>query len=148
MRLWSPITATGSFPDFTGFPVRLLYLHILFTVIICVFQIFCKTVLQTVLPIKRFAKSFYKSAIYAGGQYICERLQCLKFRDAFNSWFLKSQQEFDAGQKKSSRGISMQRHKILYPYCEIFSFFIVSTIFIVSTLTVQTRFSRSITCAL
>jgi len=30
---------------------------------------FCKTVLQTVLSAKRFAKSFYKSAIYAGGQY-------------------------------------------------------------------------------
>jgi hypothetical protein len=39
--------------------------YILAAVIICAF---CKTVLQTVLPIKRFTKSFYKSAIYAGGQ--------------------------------------------------------------------------------
>jgi len=43
--------------------------YILSTVIICVFRILCKTVLQTVLPIKRFAKSFYKSAIYAGVEY-------------------------------------------------------------------------------
>jgi len=49
-------------------------LFILSTVIICAFRIFCKTVLQTVLPIKRFASilfflAFYKSAIYADGQY-------------------------------------------------------------------------------
>jgi hypothetical protein len=47
-----------------------LSLAILSTVIICAFRIFCKTILQIVLPIKRLAKPFYKSADYAGGQYI------------------------------------------------------------------------------
>jgi hypothetical protein len=36
--------------------------------IICAFKIRRKTVLQTVSPQKRFAKSFYKSAIYDGGK--------------------------------------------------------------------------------
>jgi hypothetical protein len=40
--------------------------NIFSTVIICAFRIFSKTV----LPIKRFAKSFYKSSDYAAGQYI------------------------------------------------------------------------------
>jgi len=31
---------------------------------------FRKTILQIVLPIKRLAKPFYKSADYAGGKYI------------------------------------------------------------------------------
>jgi len=42
---------------------------ILSTVINCAFRIFSKTILQIVLPIKRLAKSFYKSADYASGQY-------------------------------------------------------------------------------
>jgi hypothetical protein len=40
--------------------------YILTAVITCAFKIRRKTVLQTVLPIKRLAKSFYKSADYDG----------------------------------------------------------------------------------
>jgi hypothetical protein len=42
---------------------------ILSTGINCVSEIFRKTVLQTVSAAKRFAKSFYGSAVYDGGQY-------------------------------------------------------------------------------
>jgi len=47
---------------------------ILSTVIICAFEVFRKTVLQTVSAAKRFAKSFYGNAVfYDGGQYISEK---------------------------------------------------------------------------
>jgi len=43
--------------------------HILNTGINCASEIFRKTVFQTVSAGKRFAKSFYESANYDGGQY-------------------------------------------------------------------------------